>query len=1169
MSDFVHLHVHTLYSILDGLSPIPKLIKKAKSLDMNAIAITDHGNMYGVVEFFNQAKKEKVKPILGIEAYVAEGSHLVKDKRKATDTRGYRGYHCILLAKNFVGYQNLCKLSSIGFKDGYYYNPRIDKALLKKYSEGLIASSACLAGEIPHFIVNNDLQRAEDALLWYKDVFGDDFYLELMSHGIAEQKTVNNKLREWSVKHDVKLIATNDVHFVEAGDRQAHDILICINTASDYDDPTRLRYTGQEYLKSYDEMLRLFPEDEQALKNTLEVADKIEEYNILHDVIVPAVDVPKQYDGNYEYLRALTFEGAKKRYGEPLSDAVNERLEYELSVIKKMGFSGYFIIVQDYILQSRKMGVIVGPGRGSAAGSAVAYVLGITDIDPIEYNLLFERFLNPERVSMPDIDVDFDDAGRGKVLDYVMQKYGADHVAQIVTFGTMGGKTAIRDVGRVFKMPLAEVNKLCEPLPAKLEPRNDDEKDKSFLELALLQVKDFADMYNNGNDFTKQVVDYAIQLEGAVRQTGIHACGVIIGNEDLSNFIPLARAKDSDIMVTQYEGKYVESVGMLKMDFLGLKTLSILKDTIDNIKIGKNIDFDLDSIPMNEPETMKLFQNGETTGVFQFESDGMRKYLKDLQPDSIEDLIAMNALYRPGPMDNIPTFIECKQGRKPIEYPHPVLEKILKPTYGIMVYQEQIMQAAQACAGFSLGKADILRRAMGKKKKEVMEAMRKEFIDGAISNGFDKDKANEIFDIMQKFASYGFNRSHSAVYAILAYQSAYLKTHFPAEFMAAVITHSLDSLDKISFFIDECHRIGISVLGPDINESQLNFGVDSKDNILFGLGGIKGVGNAAVDEITSVRKNKPFTDIVDFLMRVNLRTVNRKTIEALASVGAFDKFQNIHRAQFFHREKENSGTFIENLIKLVADAKVKINEAQTSLFGDIENDTTLNIKFPECPEFTVSQKLKLEKDGLGFYLSGHPLDQYKLAVENFTNCDINTLNNLIAKNTAAENLKFACLISDASKGVDKRGNEYGRVTVEDYSGTTKLTLFSEDYLKMGHMLITNHLVLINGYVRTYKSKDDRVFTQFKISEITLLADALDKYTKSVTLYINAKDVDKEYVDKLSKIVKNNHGKCAFNVEIFDAETQQNVKMHSGGKNGIQPLSFTEELTKQHYKFKIN
>lgn len=1154
MSDFIHLHVHTEYSVLDGLSNIKKLIAKAKALEMPAVAITDHGNMYGVLTFYNEAKKAGIKPVLGCEAYIAEGSRFDKD---ATRSERVRGFHCVLLAKNFTGYKNLCKLISMGFRDGFYYNPRIDKEILEQYSDGLIVSSACLAGEIPYFIRSNNVGKAEEAIQWFKRVFKDDFYLELMDHGIPDQKLVNATLYELSKKYDIKLIATNDVHYIEADDRIAHDILICINTGADYDSKDRLRYTGQEYFKTEDEMLDIFSEHPEAVHNTLEIADKVEVYSITKEhVILPVFPLPEPYTDENEYLRALTFDGAKKKYGE-LTEEINKRLEYELSVIKGMGFPGYFLIVQDFINKTRDLGVLVGPGRGSAAGSAVAFAIGITDIDPVKYNLLFERFLNPERVSMPDIDVDFDDEGRERVLDYVVDKYGADHVAQIVTFGTMATKLAIRDVGRVLKMTIPEVDRLCKMIP---------DRAKNLAE-AIKQSPELSTELESGTELVKKTLHYAMELEGSVRQTGVHACGVIIGPEDLTNHIPLATAKDSKIMVTQYEGSQVESAGMLKMDFLGLKTLSILRDAINNIYLRSGETVNLDNISLEDELTFKLFKEGNTVGVFQFESAGMSKYLKDLSPENIEDLIAMNALYRPGPMNYIPLFIDRKQGRQPIEYPHPCLENVLKATYGIMVYQEQIMQTAQVCAGFTLGRADVLRRAMGKKKKDVMAAMKSEFVEGAVKNNIDEKKATEIFEIMEKFAEYGFNRSHAAAYSILAYQTAYLKAHYPAEYMASVLTHNLNNIKKISFFIEECQRMGIKIVGPNINESNVHFSVNKAGDIVFGLAGIKGVGWAAVDEIVAERKkNGNYKDVMDFVTRVNLRTVNRKSIESLATTGAFDTFPNIHRAQFLYKDKETGPSFIETIMKYAVDAKTRKEASQMSLFGEEQQDEAMSLKFPVCEEFSLFQKLRYEKDNIGFYLSGYPTDQYKLAVKCFTKNTISQVKNYMEKGALKTNLSFAAMVVDSVKCYTKTNREYGRFTFEDQDTSLPMILFSEEYLKYQNFLNNGELLYVTGSIVSKQWKDSNELI-FSISNLMLLENVLPKMTNKVTLVVDYKDITRHFVDQLSTDIKSCKGQCPLMIEIIDQEDKCNVetKMSEGG---IEIDSFVNICKTKGYKFII-
>ncbi len=1156
MSNFVHLHVHTQYSVLDGFSEISKLISKAKELEMPSLAITDHGNMYGVVNFYNQAKKQGIKPILGMEGYVADGSRF--DKGKVEGERS-RGYHLVILAKNLQGYRNLCKLSSLGFTEGYYYNARIDKEILEKYSEGLIVSSACLAGEIPYFIISNNMKRVEETILWFKRVFKDDFYLELMDHGIPEQKKVNEKLLELSKKFDVKLIATNDVHFIEKEDRIPHDILVCLNTQADYDSPTRLRYSGEEYLKSYEEMSELFSYAPEAIANTLEISDKVEEYSILkEDVILPKFPIPDGIKDEDEYLKVLTYKGAEKRYKE-VTPEIKERLDYELNVIKQMGFPGYFLIVQDFINYAKNDGVFVGPGRGSAAGSAVAYCIGITDIDPIKYNLLFERFLNPERVTMPDIDVDFDDIGREKVLKYVIDKYHLDHVAQIVTIGTMASKSAIRDVGRVLKLPLNTVNSICQSFPDKAESIAD----------AIKNDKDFAKIANESDPEVERVIEYASKLEGSIRQTGVHACGVIIGPEDLTNHVPVATAKDSDLVVTQYEGAQVESVGMLKMDFLGLRTLSIIADAIDNIYRSKNIKINIDDIPENDPKAFELFQKGATIGIFQFESPGMQKYLKELHPENIEDLIAMNALYRPGPMDNIPSFIDRKQGREKIEYPHELLVDILKPTYGIMVYQEQIMQAAQRCAGFTLGKADILRRAMGKKKMDVMASMKAEFIEGCKkTNNIDEQKATEIFDIMEKFASYGFNRSHSAAYAVIAYRTAYLKGNYPAEFMASVLTHNQNDTKKITALTDECQRIGLNVMGPDINTSRNGFAVNHQGNIVYGLGAISGVGKAAVEEIVKERDtNGEYKDIIDFVSRIDSRSVTKANIEALAATGAFDNFKDIHRAQILSINPQTGSSYADSLVKHGADIKRIKNTVQLSLFGEAQEQELIEFQFPEVEELTLYQKLKLEKKYLGMYVSGHPLDQYKVTLSTCANSNLTTIKEIIDNQKTSSLLYFGALVADVNIRRDKRENEYARFVLEDYDSSMNFIAFSEQFLKLKPYLIQGLCVLVSGSV-AYRNRGDNLKEYyFKISEMHLLESVLEKFVKNIEMSVDIDEVDKVFVDQLNADLKECNGKCPLKLFINDQEKKYNVELESTKR--VNPKLFAEKCKELNYKVRFN
>jgi DNA polymerase-3 subunit alpha len=1034
MSEFTHLHVHTQYSVLDGAAKIAPLISKAKELNMKALAITDHGNMFGALEFYFEALKQNIKPIIGCEMYVAEGSRF--DKKGRADRSGF---HLILLAKNMTGYQNLIKLCSLAFKkEHFYYTPRIDKELLRQYSEGLIASSACLGGEIPYYILNSGYEQAAKVVEEYLEIFGEDFYLEFQNHHLEEQAKVNKVLLQLADEYNIKCIATNDVHFINAEDAEPHHVLICLNTNRDYNDSSGMHYSGHEYLKSAEEMHGLFPDHPELITNTQEIVDKIEEYKLKRDVILPVFPLPEGFNDEMEYLTHLTYKGAERKYGE-ITAEVKERIDYELDVIRSMGFPGYFLIVQDFINEAKKMDVMVGPGRGSAAGSVVAYCTGITNIDPIKYNLLFERFLNPERVTMPDIDVDFDDEGREKVLKYVVEKYGENRVAQIVTFGTMAAKSSIKDVGRVLNVPLSDTDRLSKLVP---------ETPGITLEKAFEEVAELNEEYKKGNDKIKQTIDFARKLEGTTRHTGTHACGVIIGPDDLSNYIPLSTSKDSDLMVSQFEGTLIESVGMLKMDFLGLKTLSIIKTALDNIYKRHHIKIDIESIPLDDQLTFDLFQKGDTVGIFQFESEGMRMYLKELKPNTIEDLIAMNALYRPGPMQYIPVYINRKHGREKVEYPDPLLEEVLKPTYGIMVYQEQIMQTAQILGGYSLGRADLLRRAMGKKKIDLMQSEKSEFVKGAVAKGINENKAKEIFDIMLKFAEYGFNRSHSAAYSVIAYYTAYLKAHYTAEYMAALLTHNINDIKKITFFIDECNHHKIPVLGPCVNESDLNFTVNKKGEIRFGLAAIKGVGETAARSIIDERaKNDIYSDIFDFARRVNLRSVNKKSFEALALSGAFDTFDDMHRAKFFHQERNEEINFIEKIIKHTTILNSNINSMQQSLFGEEEVVAVQNPPLPDIEPWSKLEQLKKEKEVVGFYLSGHPLDDFKLEIDNFCNIDIEKLNSTPPSELNGREIRIAGILSSVNHRTTKKGDPMASFNLEDYTGSLNLALYSEDYLK--------------------------------------------------------------------------------------------------------------------------
>ncbi len=1145
MTDFTHLHVHTQFSILDGASTVDVLIDKTARLGMKALAITDHGNMFGVLPFVSEAKKRGIKPVIGCEVYVADGSRFEK---KGKEDRS--GFHLILLAKNFEGYKNLSRLCSLGYLEGFYYTPRVDKELLEKYSEGLIATSACIGGEIPSTILEKGLEKTRPVVEEYIKIFKDDFYLELQRHGLPEQEPLNRDLLILAEKYNVKVVAANDCHFINANDAKAHDILICLQTGKDLDDDSRMKYTGQEYLKSPEEMAELFKDIPEAIANTREIIDKIEDYDITtKDIHLPVFPLPDGFKSEDEYLRHLAYDGAKKLYKEITPD-IKKRLDTELKVISDMGYPGYFLIVQDLINEARKQGVSVGPGRGSAAGSAVAYCTGITAIDPIKYNLLFERFLNPERVSMPDIDIDFDDEEREKVLEYVTKKYGRDKVAQIVTFGTMAARSSIRDVARVMKLPLPEADRL-----AKLVPEKPGTKlEKSFKEIPEL-VKE---LNNSKNPLIKETLRYATVLEGVNRHTGVHACGVIIGPTNLIDCVPLSTSKDSELPVTQYEGKLVESVGMLKMDFLGLKTLSIIKDAVKNIKTRHNKSIDIENVPLDDVETFKLYQRGDTIGTFQFESEGMRNYLKELKPTNIEDLVAMNALYRPGPMDFIPTYIKRKHGKEKVEYPHPWLEDILKPTYGIMVYQEQIMQAAEIMAGYSLGAADILRRAMGKKKVEEMEEQKSVFVKGAIEKGVEKKSAEQIFHVIEKFAQYGFNRSHSAAYSIVAYRTAYLKAHYPAEYMAAVLTHNFRDIKKITYFMEECNRQNIPVLGPDVNESRFNFVVNDKGEIRFGLGAIKGVGEGAVENIVEERlENGLYKSFFDFVKRINLRSVNKKVLESLSMAGAFDCFEGVHRAQFFHSEDQENTNFLDKAIRHTQHVKNRENHHQMNLFGDIEEAEIPDPDLPDCPKWSKLELLKKEKEVTGMYISGHPLDDYKVQIENLCNCTIAELKDLQKINK--KDISLAGIVTSSAHRITKKNKPFGDFIIEDYSDSYRLYLFSEEYLKYKHYLNDFNFLFIKAKVQQRYNSD---VYEVRVKSINLLGEAVDKFVEQLVLNVPVTDVDEKFINAIESISAANKGKCRLKICIKDPVEKYSVEMVSR-KIKIDPVNFLKQL-KENY-----
>ena len=1182
MGQFTHLHVHTQYSILDGAAAIKPLLKRAKELGMTALAITDHGNMYGVKEFHDAAEKEGIKPILGCEVYVAGGSRF--DKSGKDD----RGDHLILLAKNLEGYHNLSKIVSYAFTEGFYYRPRVDKELLRLYHDGIICCSACLGGELPQAIMRDDMQEARRVVEEFVSIFGEDYYLELQLHqsGIPRideqvyenQKKVNAVLLQLAAEYGVKYICSNDVHFIMADDAPAHDRLICLNTGRDLDDPNRMRYTWQEYLKSEEEMAALFPDHPEALATTAEIAGKVEEYSLEHKPLMPNFPIPDDFDvpldqlketfrkkikdeavlaeidrctdsldevvGRYpelsdqltiakqfRYLEHLTYKGAERRYG-TLSDAVRKRIEYELSTIEWMGFPGYFLIVWDFIRAAREMGVSVGPGRGSAAGSVVAYSLTITNIDPMKYDLLFERFLNPDRISLPDVDVDFDEDGRADVLHYVVEKYGSKRVAQIVTFGTMAPKAAIKDVARVQKLPLSESNRISKLVP---------EKPGTTFAKAYKEVPELVKEKESDNPLIRDTMKYAEKLEGSVRQTGVHACGVIIGQDDLEKFAPMAIAKDAELNVVQYEGKLVESVGLIKMDFLGLKTLSIIKDALENIESTTGSRPDIDAIPLDDPLTYDLYSRGETTGLFQFESPGMKKHLRNLKPNRFEDLIAMNALYRPGPMEYIPNFIARKHGLEPVTYEIPDMEEYLKDTYGITVYQEQVMLLSQKLAGFTGGEADTLRKAMGKKKRDVLDKMKPKFIEGAKKNGHDPKICEKIWGDWEAFASYAFNKSHSTCYAYVSYQTAYLKAHYPAEFMAALLSRNLSDIKKISFFMDECKRMGLSVLGPDVNHSKIRFSVDEGGNVRFGLAAIKGVGESAVQNIIDTRKEGgPFKSVYDFVERVNLQTVNKKTLENLVLGGAFDAISDLPRSAYLARD-EHDGTLLDALVRYGNRVQSEKNNVQQSLFGGITEESS--VQKPEPPQYTPWTKLETlnrERDVIGIYLSSHPLDDFSLIIKHYCTCSLGDLADLPSMN--GRDFVAAGMVTSVMHLTTKTGKPYGRFTIEDYNGSHEFVLFSKDYENFRRFLFEGYYLLIKGKVapRIYNPNE----LETRITSIMMLAEAQETLMKEVTVSVPVDELTEELVGRLSAAAKENRGQVILRFKVYDPAAEVAVNLYS-------------------------
>ncbi|MEM7361801.1 MAG: DNA polymerase III subunit alpha [Bacteroidota bacterium] len=1122
MRKFTHLHCHTQYSLLDGAAKIKPLLSQTKALGMQALAITDHGNMFGVPHFVSAAHKQGVKPIIGCEFYLAPNRHDRKDKRR---------YHQLLLAKNNIGYQNLITLSSLGFLEGYYYKPRIDKQLIREHREGLIATTCCLAAEIPRAILEQGEEAAEKLFLEWLDIFGKDYYIELQRHGIDDQDKCNAVLLRWAEKHGVKVIASNDVHYIEQKDHLAQDILLCLQTGKDYDDPNRMRFENDQfYLKSPEEMAKIFHDVPHALENTEEIVEKVDTLHLERDVLLPIFQLPDRFTSQRDYLAHLALEGAKKRYGE-ISASLKQRIDYELGVISDMGYAGYFLIVQDFVLEAKKMGVIVGPGRGSVAGSVVAYSLGITEVDPLRYNLIFERFLNPDRVSMPDIDTDFDDEGRQKVIDYVAKKYGYDQVAHIVTFGSMAAKSAIRDIARVLRLPLSKADYL-----AKLVP----ERPNVTLAQAFKEVPELEAARKNGESLESKVLKLATTLEGVVRHTGIHAAGIIISPDNITKYVPVLKDKSSGVFVTQYDGSIVEDVGMLKMDFLGLTTLSILRDARHLIKKNHHTDIKLEEIPLEDTKTYELYQKAETIGTFQFESVGMRKWLPQLKPSNIHDLIAMNALYRPGPMQFIPNFIARKHGKEETSYPHPKLEDLLKNTYGIMVYQEQIMQTAQIIAGYTLAQADLLRRVMGKKKVEEMAKHRSTFIEGAQKqHNITEAKAKDIFSMMEKFAEYGFPKSHSTAYALVAYWTAYLKANYPSEYMATVLKHSSNDMTKIAFFVAECTRMNIKVDGPDINESGIYFSANLQGTIRFGLAAIKGVGEAAVQVIIEERnQNGPFKSIYDFFQRIPHGKLNKRVVENLALAGAFDNLpEKLHRRQYTYTTEENP-TLIERLLQYSQKVAKTKNSQQQSLFA--HDEKLLYGKppaAPSCEEYTKIEKLTHEKELIGYYISGHPLDEYVGVIQSF--CDTDTQSLLTRKN---QEVRFAAIVTQVTQRQTKNGQPFLQCTLEDFKGTLSLTLFRDAFQKFQSILQPGATLHITAHIKPRYAQSDQ--WEVHPTYIVPLAQVAKRKVKQLQIRIEIPKLTKEKVSSLTKTLTKYPGKCALQVILVDTKTNVSLSLNS-------------------------
>ncbi|RKE98484.1 DNA polymerase III subunit alpha [Ichthyenterobacterium magnum] len=1202
--DFVHLHNHSQFSILQSTISIKNLVASAAEHNMPAVALTDHANMMGAFHFVkevnnhnkavkakNEDAKEKgetpsateIKPILGCEFFVCE-NHLDK-------TRKDNGYQIVLIAKNKNGYHNLAKLSSIAYTAGFYYVPRIDRELILKYKDDLIVLTGNLYGEVPSKVLNIGENQAEDALIWWKEQFADDLYVELVRHNQEDENRVNPTLIKLAKKHQVKLVASNNTYYCKQEDANAHDILLCVKEGEKQATPIgrgrgyRYGLPNQEYyFKSSDEMKSLFKDIPEAISNIQEVVDKIEAFQLARDVLLPAFDIPDEFKteedlrdggkrGENKYLRHLTYQGAEKRYAE-LTDEIKERLDFELSVIENTGYPGYFLIVEDFIREARNMDVSVGPGRGSAAGSVVAYCLWITNIDPLKYDLLFERFLNPDRISMPDIDIDFDDEGRSRVMDYVIDKYGSNQVAQIITYGTMAAKSSIRDTARVLDLPLFDADRIAKLIPTmsklgKIFGYDEKELSKKFRAEDLEKVNQLLNI-SEGDDLEAETVNLARTLEGSVRNTGIHACGVIITPDDITKFVPVATAKDSDLYVTQFDNSVVEDAGLLKMDFLGLKTLTLIKDTVKIVKAKHNIQLDPDSFPLDDEKTYELFQKGETVGVFQYESPGMQKHLKDLKPTVFEDLIAMNALYRPGPMEYIPSFVRRKHGDEDIEYDLPAMEEYLKETYGITVYQEQVMLLSQKLAGFTKGEADVLRKAMGKKQIAVLDKMKPKFVEQASANGHDAKVLEKVWKDWEAFASYAFNKSHSTCYAWIAYQTAYLKAHYPAEYMAAVLSNNMNDIKQVTFFMEECKRMRLDVLGPDVNESYYKFSVNQDNAVRFGMGAIKGVGHGAVMTIVENRKKDGhYKSIFDLAKRIDLRAANKKAFENLALAGGFDGFGDTHRAQYFHKEGDDV-TFLEKAIKYGNRHQDNENSAQVSLFGATSEVQIAEPEVPPCEEWGTMEKLAQEREVVGIYISGHPLDDFKVEMKTFCNANLAMFNDL--ETYVNRELTFGGVVTDIQHRVSKQGKGWALFTIEDYTDSFEFRIFGEEYLKYRHFLVKNSFVYVKTFVRegwvnreTGKKSDPR--TQF--NSFQLLHDVMDTYARKLSVQLNIDTLQEKRITYLQDLFKMHPGNHALNFVVYDNKEEIKLQMPSRKQKVKISQELLTELKNNDIFYKLN